>query len=219
MASDPVAFVRGLFERHGNSDYIGENVSQQAHAVQAAMHAEAAYPRDKEMIIALLLHDLGHLMGIENKDLVDLAVEKNNGALENENGQDAAMMGDCGVRQHERIGREWALQNGLGNKVGAIIEGHVRAKRYLVTKHESYYNKLSDASRTTLVYQGGKLSQKEVEAFEADPWFELHLKARDFDDKAKIPDYKMKPLDYYLDMMTEVIQMNKNGAGHQVLLK
>lgn len=212
MHAEVTEYVTGLFKRHGASDYVGEPVSQQAHAIQCAMHAEAAFPEDKELIVGCFLHDIGHLMGIENPNLVKLEDETDK-PQNADNTVNAAMMGDCGCRQHERIGRDWALENGLGQKVAAIIEGHVRAKRYLVTKYDQYYNKLSDASKTTLMYQGGKLTEEEVLSFEKDQWFELHLKVRDFDDKAKIKDYKMKPVEYYLEMVEQVVAMHKGKSG------
>ena len=40
-ADENVARIRALFATYGTSDYVGEKVSQQAHALQAAAHAGA----------------------------------------------------------------------------------------------------------------------------------------------------------------------------------
>ena len=61
----------------------------------------------------------------------------------------------------------------------------------MVTKYDSYYNNLSEASKKTLNYQGGKMSQEELKAFEEDNLFNLHLKLRNWDDRAKVKNLKL----------------------------
>lgn len=46
-----------------------------------------------------------------------------------------------------------------------IVKNHVNAKRYLVTKNPEYYDKLSEASKGTLVHQGGKMNEEEFNKF------------------------------------------------------
>jgi len=46
-----------------------------------------------------------------------------------------------------------------------------QAKRYLVFKNPSYHDCLSEASKGTLVCQGGPMTKEEAEAFEALPSF------------------------------------------------
>ena len=50
----------------------------------------------------------------------------------------------------------------MNEKVCKLVNGHVNAKKYLVTTNNEYYNKLSHASKKTLEYQGGKMTKKEV---------------------------------------------------------
>ncbi|CAE7786234.1 unnamed protein product, partial [Symbiodinium microadriaticum] len=92
-----------LFDRHGKGDYIGEDVSQLEHALQAADLAHRS-GHGLEATLAALLHDVGHLLGMEDKS--------------------HARMGDCGIANHvptthpqtypckENLGGEWLA--GLG---------------------------------------------------------------------------------------------------------
>lgn len=51
-----------LFRRHGEGDYIGEEVSQLEHALQAAELARRS-KMGQEAVLAALLHDVGHMLG------------------------------------------------------------------------------------------------------------------------------------------------------------
>lgn len=59
--------LRVLFESQGDADYIGEPVSIIEHSLQAgfftARRAEAK--DDMELVLANLLHDVGHAVGLE----------------------------------------------------------------------------------------------------------------------------------------------------------
>ena len=52
-------------------------------------------------------------------------------------------------------------------------------------KEEGYYSKLSDASKQTLLFQGGPMDQAELESFEKSENFDVFLKMRIWDDLAK----------------------------------
>src|SRR3954471_8626481 len=56
----------------------------------------------------------------------------------------------------------------LGERVAALVELHVPAKRYLVTVDRAYRDTLSDGSTVSLARQGGALSPGERAALEAD---------------------------------------------------
>ncbi|TFW38339.1 phosphohydrolase, partial [Pseudomonas fluorescens] len=62
-----IAEVFGLYERFGDSDYIGEPVSQIEHMSQAAQCA-LAEGFDDEVVLAAFFHDIGHICseGAEN---------------------------------------------------------------------------------------------------------------------------------------------------------
>ncbi|CAF0728083.1 unnamed protein product [Adineta steineri] len=156
--------VRFVYEKHGGSEYYGEPVTQYQHAIQAAYLAEQYDATDHELIIAAFLHDIGHLLSEKEEDL----------------------MGNLGVLNHEQIGAKYLHdQIGLSERICYLIENHVNAKRYLTHIDKDYYDRLSDASKQTLVYQGGPMNNDEAERFRIHPNFELCLRMRTFDEAAK----------------------------------
>ncbi|MCB9492748.1 MAG: HD domain-containing protein [Epsilonproteobacteria bacterium] len=164
-------------------DYIGEDVSQLEHALQAAYLAVQA-GGTQEQIIAALLHDIGHLCA-------DQACEK---------------MGIFGTAGHEELGAEYLFEHGFSDTVCALVKGHVQAKRYLAFKDEAFRGKLSYASQQTLVAQGGPMTQGEAHDFEQDPLFEQKLQIREWDDQAKVVDCVVPELEYYRDMLIDHVQ-------------
>lgn len=66
-----------------------------------------------------------------------------------------------------------------------LVQYHVEAKRYLTLRQPGYYQRLSEASRRTLEYQGGVMSEAEADAFERDPLFSVSLRMREWDERAK----------------------------------
>lgn len=164
----------------GQADYIGEPVSQLEHAVQAAQLAERAGERD-EVIIAALFHDIGHMV------------------------DSAETMGGYGNADHEGLGAEYLKGLGFSDTVCSLVKGHVQAKRYLTYKHPAYYEKLSEASKQTLEYQGGRMTADESAAFEADPLFALHLKMRAWDEQAKIEGQALPDMTKYKEMAERLL--------------
>ncbi|UJR37956.1 hypothetical protein I4U23_030640 [Adineta vaga] len=184
--------VRLIYEKHGESEYYGEAVTQYQHAIQAAYHAEQYAPNDSELIIAALLHDIGHLLGEKAED----------------------RMGNLGVLQHEHVGAEYLRKNiGLSERICYLVDNHVNAKRYLTHVDKDYYNRLSDASKQTLVYQGGPMSDDEAEKFRLHPDFELCLRMRTFDEAAKDTDfnkYEEKAIQYW-NLIKNYIEKHENN--------
>jgi Predicted HD phosphohydrolase len=171
-----------LFEKHGTSDYIGENISQFEHMAQAADLAERA-GEDLEIILAAFLHDIGHLLEIDHP-------EKH--------------MSTLGVANHEIIAYQYLLSKGFGQKIATLVKNHVDAKRYLVTINPEYYDKLSPASRATLLnHQNGHMTEAELEKFRTDIYFKESIRIRCYDDNAKIIGYKTKDLNYYKDLINQ----------------
>lgn len=158
-----VSEVFSLYEKHGDEDYIGEPVSQLEHMSQAAALAEQE-GYDDEVILAAFFHDIGHLCADEEQ---------------------AQSMGGMGNADHEKLGSDFLLQRGFSARVANLVQGHVIAKRYLTYKYPEYYNKLSDASKTTLEYQGGVMNADEASKFENNPDSELIIRLRYWDDMAK----------------------------------
>lgn len=163
--STPEQVVDGLFalyQRHGDEDYIGEPISQLEHMSQAAQLAQAE-GFDDEVVLAAFFHDIGHICG---------------GAEENMDGY--------GVVSHERLGADYLRRCGFGERMARLVEYHVEAKRYLVLRQPGYYQRLSVASRRTLEYQGGAMSEAEADAFECDPLCAVSLRMRVWDEEAKL---------------------------------
>ena len=176
---NPIQAIMNLYDSpQGRSNYIGEAISQQEHAAQAA---RAAYEDgvDEDSIIAALLHDVGHLL------------------------TDAPQMEfNLGTKEHEAVGAWFLRTLGFSDKTAALVERHVEAKRYLTYKMPEYYNRLSDASKGTLKQQGGPMTKSEAEAFENDPLFKTIIAMRTWDEKAKVVDMPdLKPVSFYADMI------------------
>jgi predicted HD phosphohydrolase len=86
----------------------------------------------------------------------------------------------------------------LGDRVAALIEAHVPAKRYLVTVDGSYRSQLSEGSVRTLILQGDAMSDDEVEAFRAAPYAEAAVQLRRADEAAKDPGAEVDDLAAWL---------------------
>jgi len=183
--------VFALFERVGNSDYIGEPVSSEEHALQAAYLGAKAGFRN-EAIIAALLHDVGHLLGLEDPS--------------------ASRMDDCGVVDHEKIGGDWLRGLGFSEEVSTLVRRHVDAKRYLCCAKPGYHEKLSDASKVTLGFQGGPMTPDEAKAFEKDELFKTILAMRHWDEGAKVAGKEVPGLLDYRKMMEDHIASVKDSA-------
>jgi phosphonate degradation associated HDIG domain protein len=165
--------VFALYEKHGDEDYIGEPVSQLEHMSQAAALATAE-GHDDEVILAAFFHDIGHLCASD----------------------DAASMDGMGAVDHEKLGAEYLSEKGFSDRLTQLVQSHVIAKRYLTYKFPEYYEKLSEASKTTLNFQGGRMSAEEAAAFESHPDAELMIQLRYFDDRAKEMDQKVNNIDF-----------------------
>ena len=170
--------VFSLYEKYGDEDYIGEPVSQLEHMSQAAMLAEEE-GYDDEVVLAAFFHDIGHLCAEEGE---------------------AESMNGLGNVNHEELGADYLLERGFSERVAGLVQGHVIAKRYLTYKYPEYYNKLSDASKATLEFQGGRMTGEEAEAFEANPDADLIIRLRYWDDKAKEMNVPVNNIHYLKEM-------------------
>lgn len=162
-AEQVVNEVFGLYVQRGSDDYIGEPVSQIEHMSQSAEQA-LAEGYDDEVVLAAFFHDIGHIC---DSDL------------------NAASMGGYGVASHELVGADYLRKCGFSERVAKLVEYHVQAKRYLTLRQPGYYAQLSEASRRTLEYQGGVMSESEADAFERDPLCSVSLRMRQWDEMAK----------------------------------
>ena len=179
-----VELIFGFYEKHGNEDYIGEPVSQLEHMCQSAQLAEGV-GFDEEVILAAFFHDLGHLI---------------------KQGPTTEMMGEFGVKRHEQLGADFLRSLGFSEKIAQLVENHVQAKRYLTFRYPDYYTKLSEASKQTLIYQGGPMKEEEALKFEKDPLFEVSLRMRTWDEEAKLTDLPLPSLTRYKEMALRALQ-------------
>ena len=74
------------------------------------------------------------------------------------------------------------------------------AKRYLA-RDKKYYNRLSEASITSLKLQGGLLNNKEAKLFEKEEFFKESIKLRKFDESAKKVGVKIKNITDYKNLL------------------
>ena len=172
----PAQKVDALFnymEAQGQSFY-DEVVTQLEHALQCATLAQQnnAGPT---LITSALLHDLGHfILDEHNADKAFLATDLN----------------------HEEIGAAY-LAAFFPDAVTTPIRLHVPAKRYLCATDTTYHDGLSEASKRSLIVQGGVMSDEEREAFEQIPHFQDALTLRRWDDLAKVKGLETPELETY----------------------
>jgi putative nucleotidyltransferase with HDIG domain len=190
--------IMELYNGYGGNEYAGERVTQLEHMVQAAELAEEQ-GFDEEVVLAAFLHDIGHIS--------EAAKEAAGGADEAAAGTgatgeaDSRRMGAFGIKDHEELGAEFLREKGFSKKVCRLVESHVEAKRYLTARDPAYYAELSDASKKTLEYQGGPMTDEEADAFEQYPLFTLIIQMRKWDEQAKIEHKPLPDLQHYRRMM------------------
>jgi [1-hydroxy-2-(trimethylamino)ethyl]phosphonate dioxygenase len=168
-----------LYGKRGDGAYFGESVTMTEHGLQAAHFALAA-GAPSSLIVAALLHDVGHLVEEVPDDLADWTT-------------DAA---------HERTGAEW-LACRFPPAVSEPVRLHVPAKRYLLATDPGYLANLSPASVVTLKLQGGPMSPEEAARFEIERFHRAAVLVRRCDDRGKLPGLKTAGLADYRAMIEE----------------
>jgi [1-hydroxy-2-(trimethylamino)ethyl]phosphonate dioxygenase len=171
------AEIRGLFAARGAHNYFGETVSTTQHSLQAAFFAQEAGAADA-LIIAALLHDIGHLIDAAPDDIAEWT-------------EDA---------HHEQVGGRWLAQR-FGPDVAEPVRLHVPAKRFLCSTDPRYAAKLSPASLITLKLQGGPMSSVEIERFAAEPFHREAIRLRHWDDAGKVAGLATPALEDYSSLI------------------
>lgn len=184
--------IISLYQRFGGEDYIGEPVSQIEHMCQTAQLAEKQ-GYDNEVILAALFHDIGHLC---------------------EHIMSVAHMDGYGVHDHEKLGADYLRDKGFSEKITRLVASHVAAKRYLTKRFPDYYEQLSSASKETLKFQGGVMTEEEALAFEADPLADLYITLRKWDEQAKQENIPLESLDHYRKMMEQHLLAQQNAPSY-----
>jgi phosphonate degradation associated HDIG domain protein len=176
--------VLDLYKNFGGEEYAGEKVTQLEHMVQAAQLARAQGYSD-EIVLAAFLHDVGHI------------AEK----LTEGNGMDG-----FGIKDHEAIGSRFLEEKGFSFRISRLVGSHVAAKRYLTRRNPGYFDQLSDASKRTLEFQGGRMTEDEADLFEEDPMFREIIQMRRWDEAAKIENQPLPGLDPFREMIIHHLQ-------------
>jgi [1-hydroxy-2-(trimethylamino)ethyl]phosphonate dioxygenase len=154
--------ILAIFQKQGAVAYFGESVSMTEHALQAAHFARSA-AAPPALIVAALLHDIGHLVDEVPSDIADWTVDAH----------------------HEQVGSRWLAQR-FGSEVSEPVRLHVPAKRYLLATDAGYFAKLSPASVVTLKLQGGPMAEHEVARFETERFYKEAVRVRQWDDRGKV---------------------------------
>jgi phosphonate degradation associated HDIG domain protein len=166
----------------GATAYFGEPVTVLEHSLQAAWIIDQC-GGDDTLVVAALLHDLGHLLHLE--------------------GEDAAQRGlDT---RHEELGVA-VLAGHLPASVLDPIRMHVAAKRYLCFAEPKYVDELSPSSVESLALQGGPMTDGEAEEYLAAPHAREAVRLRRADDAAKIANLAVPALESYRPLVAALWQ-------------
>lgn len=177
-----VSHLFDILQRSQDAEYIGEAISQLEHSLQAA-HFARKMGAPEAVVLASLLHDIGHLdPGAGNPEMAGL-----------------------GIVDHEGIGADYLQALGVSPEITELVRHHVQAKRYLCWKNPTYLKHLSEASRGTLEFQGGPMSDDEARAYEANPHFEARIQVRRCDEMAKRVDFVVEGLEAYRESLLKFL--------------
>ena len=159
-----------------------ESVTELDHGLQCAALAAAA-GATPSLIVAALLHDVGHLL-IGDLFPIDETLPKD--------------------FKHEEVGARY-LTRWFGPAVTEPIRLHVAAKRYLVAVDSAYRDGLSPSSLRSLEVQGGPMTPEACEAFAATPFALDAVALRRWDDTGKRPDEETPAFDHWLPVMNSLL--------------
>src|ERR1700722_990724 len=181
--------VFSLFERRGREMYFGESVSILEHSLQAAWFAKEG-GAEPHLVIAALLHDIGHLLHGLPEDVAEHDLDG----------------------KHEVIGESW-LRSRFGSEVSEPVRLHVDAKRYLCSIEPAYLAELSPSSVRSLKLQGGPFSAEEARDFEQNPHFQNAVALRRWDDRAKSTELIVPDLRSYQEALSDFFIGKPRGSG------
>ena len=171
--------IERLYAERGGLHY-GEGVTQLEHALQSAALAQADGGAPS-LIVAALLHDIGHL-------------------FEDEEGVAQGLYDD----RHEAVGARM-LEALFPESVCGPIALHVAAKRYLCFMEPQYWAQLSPTSRKSLEQQGGPFDPRQAQAFERARWSQDAVRLRRFDDMGKRAKTSGRTFADYLPRMRDLM--------------
>ena len=176
-----IDLILGLFAQRGAQEYMGEAVSMSQHMEQSAACAVANGAPDS-LVIAALLHDIGHFVGDHPIEALENGIDNN----------------------HEEVGAHY-LEAFFPSSVTEPIRLHVAAKRYLCATDDEYLGRLSAASVNSLMVQGGPMNTTETEQFETSPHHKDAIKLRLYDDDGKVTGLTIKSVSEYRDTLESLL--------------
>ena len=174
------AEVLALYGARGSGAYFGERVSMTEHGLQAA-HFAQVQAAPATLVVAALLHDVGHLLETVPEAIEDWTSDAH----------------------HEVSGARWLAQR-FPASVSEPVRLHVPAKRYLCATDPHYFSQLSPASVHTLQLQGGPMVTEEVTRFEREPWHREAVRVRRWDDQGKVAGLKTPALADFVPLLEAV---------------
>lgn len=178
----PLADLLELFERPLARSRYNESVTQLEHALQCAHLARLDGAADA-LIAAALLHDIGHLLTVEDEEGGHRPAED---------------------RRHETAGALY-LGRWFGPEVTRPVALHVAAKRYLCAVEAQYFAALSPGSVHSLALQGGPMSDAQCDAFRSANGWDGALALRRWDDRAKRPGATVPSLSSYHGLLAGLV--------------
>lgn len=185
VSIDRVEAVLARYQSHGAALYGLEAVSQLEHALQCAHLAELSGAPDA-LVAAALLHDVGHLL---------------------QDDQHRPPRED-----HAAVGARF-LAGHFGPAVVEPVRLHAGAKRWLLTTEPFYEQRLSDASRRSLRWQGHRMTEAEASRFLAEPFALDAITLRRWDDRAKERGRKVPPLLYYRTLLDDLLDRTPTSSS------
>ncbi|HLM98676.1 MAG TPA: HD domain-containing protein [Bryobacteraceae bacterium] len=181
---DCVDEIFALFGRQGKAAYFGEAVSQEEHALQAA-HFAAQEGAPEALVVAALLHDIGHLIDAR-EDAADRGIDA----------------------RHEDAGCDWLARH-YPPAVTEPVRLHVAAKRFLCSADPEYLRGLSAASVKSLQLQGGAFTQEEAAEFRRLPFGKDAVRLRHWDDAGKVVGLAVPGLAAYRDALVRQLKLGR----------
>jgi phosphonate degradation associated HDIG domain protein len=176
------AEILAMYDSRGIQAYFGERISMTEHGLQAAHFAELE-GAPEPLVLAALLHDVGHLIEPQPDALEDWTLDAH----------------------HEVSGARWLARH-FAAAVSEPVRLHVPAKRYLCATDADYVAQLSAASVHTLKLQGGAMPRHEIPRFEAEPFAREAVRLRRWDDQGKVAGLKTRALRVYVPLIERLAQ-------------
>lgn len=174
--------ILALYDARGAQAYFGERVSVTEHGLQAAWFARQE-SAPEELVIAALLHDIGHLLEQVPDALEDWTHDS----------------------RHEEVGSRWLARH-FAPEISEPVRLHVLAKRYLCATDAGYLARLSAASVHTLALQGGPMAAHEVRQFESELFHREAVRLRLWDDQGKVAGLRTPAMTDYLALIGERVR-------------